>query len=668
MALNLMAGRTFNDITQYPVFPWILADYESETLDLSDHTVFRDLTKPVGALNPDRLAQLIERYHNLDGFPEEEKFLYGSHYSSPGVVLHYLIRQEPYTSMHIALQSGRFDCPDRLFFDMNGCWRSCNTSTSDVKELLPEFFTCPDIFTNTNSFPLGEKQDGQSVDSVKLPPWANGSPHEFIRLHRLALESEYVSNNLHSWIDLIFGCKQRGPAALAANNLFHYLCYEGSVDIDKVTDDLERKAIEGHIQNFGQTPSQLIVKEPHPSRLFHEEKTLPLFQNLCLNNMRCDTPKKQFGGPNKSVNGAIISIHAWEDSLLTIHSDFSLCSYKLGAARGANPFYFKHDRAQVLESKNASMTHNILPGTIESEESETFDNERNPATNYSFAVALGVNPRSSGHGNISSDPSHLLMSCGYFDDCVKFHSLDSLQLQYSLNGGHRGHINCLEVGDEGHMMVTGGDDTTCRVWIVDHDELATAITDGFVQPTQKQTKCHLVHTLLGHITAVTCLAVNTKLDVVISGSQGGSICVHNIRSGKFIRSLHVDAVSTEVQNSCNGHGIPVKKLAIHTDGSFVAHLCDGSLHVITVNGQQLCHAQIEENLNAMIICPKSETLITGGSMGCIRIWKLHNLSLQCTVNVKRHGPITSMSFTPGNSQFLCIGSSNGMLSIISRIP
>ena len=62
MALNLMAGRTFNDITQYPVFPWILADYTSETLDLSDHSVYRDLTKPVGALNPDRLAQLIDRY------------------------------------------------------------------------------------------------------------------------------------------------------------------------------------------------------------------------------------------------------------------------------------------------------------------------------------------------------------------------------------------------------------------------------------------------------------------------------------------------------------------------------------------------------------------------------------------------------------------------------
>lgn len=103
--------------------------------DLSDHTIYRDLSKPVGALNPDRLASLIERFNELDGFPEKEKFLYGSHYSSPGVVLHYMVRQEPFTSMHISLQSGRFDCPDRLFFDIGGCWRSCLSSTSDVKEL-----------------------------------------------------------------------------------------------------------------------------------------------------------------------------------------------------------------------------------------------------------------------------------------------------------------------------------------------------------------------------------------------------------------------------------------------------------------------------------------------------------------------------------------------------
>ncbi|KAI5278619.1 hypothetical protein KEM52_004643, partial [Ascosphaera acerosa] len=48
MLVNTLAGRTFNDLTQYPVFPWVLADYTSEELDLTDPRSFRDLTKPMG--------------------------------------------------------------------------------------------------------------------------------------------------------------------------------------------------------------------------------------------------------------------------------------------------------------------------------------------------------------------------------------------------------------------------------------------------------------------------------------------------------------------------------------------------------------------------------------------------------------------------------------------
>ncbi len=45
MWLNTIAGRTYNDLTQYPVFPWVLADYSSPTLDLNNHAVYRDLSK-----------------------------------------------------------------------------------------------------------------------------------------------------------------------------------------------------------------------------------------------------------------------------------------------------------------------------------------------------------------------------------------------------------------------------------------------------------------------------------------------------------------------------------------------------------------------------------------------------------------------------------------------
>ncbi len=48
MHLNKLAGRTFNDLTQYHVFPFILRDYESEQLNLQDPGVFRDLSKARG--------------------------------------------------------------------------------------------------------------------------------------------------------------------------------------------------------------------------------------------------------------------------------------------------------------------------------------------------------------------------------------------------------------------------------------------------------------------------------------------------------------------------------------------------------------------------------------------------------------------------------------------
>ena len=79
MRLNELAGRTYNDLNQYPIFPWVLSDYGSATLDLHDAASFRDLSKPVGALNEERLQQVLERYEQM-GDAEMPRFHYGSHY------------------------------------------------------------------------------------------------------------------------------------------------------------------------------------------------------------------------------------------------------------------------------------------------------------------------------------------------------------------------------------------------------------------------------------------------------------------------------------------------------------------------------------------------------------------------------------------------------------
>lgn len=52
MMLNKFSGRSFCDTNQYPVFPWVISDFKSKTLNLSEASTYRDLTKPIGALNP----------------------------------------------------------------------------------------------------------------------------------------------------------------------------------------------------------------------------------------------------------------------------------------------------------------------------------------------------------------------------------------------------------------------------------------------------------------------------------------------------------------------------------------------------------------------------------------------------------------------------------------
>lgn len=48
--------------------------------------------------------------------PENKKFFYGTHYSSPGYVVGYLVRKHPLWMLH--LQSGKFDAADRMFFSL----------------------------------------------------------------------------------------------------------------------------------------------------------------------------------------------------------------------------------------------------------------------------------------------------------------------------------------------------------------------------------------------------------------------------------------------------------------------------------------------------------------------------------------------------------------------
>ena len=92
----------------------------------------RDLSKPIGGLNPSRREYFEERYASWDN-DQIPPFHYGTHYSTSAFVLNYLLRLEPFTTMFLALQSGKFDHPNRLFSSVKLAWDNCQRDTSDVK-------------------------------------------------------------------------------------------------------------------------------------------------------------------------------------------------------------------------------------------------------------------------------------------------------------------------------------------------------------------------------------------------------------------------------------------------------------------------------------------------------------------------------------------------------
>lgn len=475
MMLNTLSGRTYNDLSQYPVFPWIIVDMDSKELDLSNPSVYRDLSKPVGALNEKRLDQFIERFECM---PQNNlSFLYGTHYSCAAYVLYYLVRIEPFTKLSIKLNDNSFDHPDRMFFSIPHTLQSCLNNTSDVRELIPEFFYFPEMLENVNGLNYGVRQTGESIDSVKLPAWAK-TPYEFIEKHREALESDFVSDNLHHWIDLIFGYKQRGDEAINANNLFHYMSYEGVVNIEKITDPVKRRAAVMMITEFGQTPSQLF-SAPHVPRGY---KTIPKFLNCSLVNI------------------------------------IKISNYKL--------VYLSSRRRNIIAIDNAGMINHYNKTDITSLSNlltETKIKDHVVSKNSMRLILMHLNI---GQNSIfPSKDGRVLFIPRQESNGLKVINVETKKILQVIPC-HIDLVTAVTITEDGSTLITGSVDTQILTWKIElrYGNLA-------VSPNSTLT-------LYGHSEAINMIVASIEFQLCVSVSMANTCIIHNLRDGSYIRTIH----------------------------------------------------------------------------------------------------------------------------------
>ena len=242
--------------------PWILKEYSLDGLNINTDDIYRDLSRPIYAIDDNNYKNLSHKYSEADDI---DKFHSGSHYSTPGFVSYFLIRLKPYSLISAEIQGGYFDMADRLFYNIKGLWDVCDK----YQEQIPEMFYLPETFINYNEFDFGTNHNHITVNDVILPKWAKSHPRIYVKMNKKALESAKVSARINEWIDLIFGYKQQGKEAVKSINTYRPLCYEGRIDINKL-DEKEQEDKMMEIHDFGQIPIQLFTKI-HPKRECHEK-------------------------------------------------------------------------------------------------------------------------------------------------------------------------------------------------------------------------------------------------------------------------------------------------------------------------------------------------------------------------------------------------------------
>ena len=279
MLINIYANRSFHDVNQYPVFPWIITDYKSDVL-IPEKNI-RPLDTPMGMIAIDEESkqrrqdyldhwELSKEDDDEEGEDSHER--YGSHYSTSLYMSYYLVRVFPFASVRIELQGNNFDDPNRLFNSIRASFNCSITQKSDVRELIPELFCMPEILLNNNDFNLGEIKDTSEgnkgkmikVEGVEMPKWCNNNPYDFIKRHRKILESYIVSSTINEWLNLIFGVKQKGAEANKVHNLFNCQTYEDyESTFDKMSPDDQEMAL--RMLEFGITPNQ-VFRSPASQR------------------------------------------------------------------------------------------------------------------------------------------------------------------------------------------------------------------------------------------------------------------------------------------------------------------------------------------------------------------------------------------------------------------
>ena len=285
--LNFACDRSFNDVNQYPIFPWLTA---LDTNTKPSKVILRNFIYPVSIQLEEKRQQVMKKYQTFQ--PNKHGFLnhFNSHYSAAAFLYFYLVRVNPFAYNMIKLQAGEFDNPNRIFHSFYEILEVL-LKYNDNRELIPELFYFPEMFINLNFYNLGTRSgDKRRIHNLLFEDYydkyhdsntlSTNNPVEFMCRYRRLLESNNINSKLHHWIDNVFGVNQfikDHEQRLQHCNTFHKYSYAENVSLEDklnkmytqhLANDVIWKKIRNKIcciLNFGQCPKRVFTSL-HPQK------------------------------------------------------------------------------------------------------------------------------------------------------------------------------------------------------------------------------------------------------------------------------------------------------------------------------------------------------------------------------------------------------------------
>jgi WD40 repeat protein len=241
-------------------------------------------------------------------------------------------------------------------------------------------------------------------------------------------------------------------------------------------------------------------------------------------------------------------------------------------------------------------------------------------------------------------------------------------------------------------LVTGSRDCTVIIWEINPSLELPIVSNP-------------LHLLYGHDDAVNCVSVSPELDIVVSGSDDGTIIVHKLREGIYVRSISLENIPSAMSKGGTGtERLPadigmmgsslkssrmVSKCRIHFvgishEGYFLAYSNDDmALYTFTTNGEFVARKAAGERLHVFQLSEDNKVLITGGERALLVMRWVHSLELSNVgskwefdavldgSNAEEdlapfNSPIRSMYLTK-KERHLIVGLESGELRILAQV-